>query len=72
MSSVPTPAERYLQHPQVETLQRWLQNAGQPLLLKGLAGSSTALVAGALGDQHPQLLVLSDKEAAAYLYHDLV
>lgn len=72
MSSVPTPAERYLQHTQVETLQRWLQNAGQPLLLKGLAGSSTALVAGALGDQHPQLLVLSDKEAAAYLYHDLV
>src|SRR5690554_2399475 len=49
MSSVPTPAERYLQHPQVETLQRWLQKAGQPLLLKGLAGSSTALVAGALG-----------------------
>ena len=66
--------ERYLTDDNLALLHDALQQ-GQPVsgYLKGIAGSQLALLAGALyklGDK-PHLLVLNDKEEAAYVFNDL-
>jgi transcription-repair coupling factor (superfamily II helicase) len=66
--------ERYIDDDKLALLHQDLQQ-GQRVLyyLKGIAGSQLSLLAGALyklGEQ-PHLLVLNDKEEAAYIYNDL-
>ncbi|GAO30975.1 hypothetical protein [Geofilum rubicundum] len=72
MSSTPAPAQKYLQHPQISIIQDWLLKPDAPIHIKGLSGSSPALLITALKENHPHLFVAADKESAAYLYHDLI
>lgn len=64
---------RYAALPQLQQLERALAAAGQPVQLKGLAGSAVAFVASALQRLAPQLnlVVADDKEEAAFLLNDL-
>lgn len=66
--------ERYLENDKLALLLRTLQQ-GQPInyYLKGIAGSQLSLLAGAFYklSAQPHLLVLNDKEEAAYIYNDL-
>jgi len=72
MSSTPVPVLKYLQHPKIAKLNTWLVNPDHHIHIKGLSGSSPALLVSTLKNKRPQLFVASDKESAAYLYHDLV
>jgi transcription-repair coupling factor (superfamily II helicase) len=72
MSSTSSPAKKYLQHPEISSIRNWLMKPAAPLHLKGLSGSSPAMLLSSLKDNHPHLFVAADKESAAYLYHDLV
>ncbi len=61
-------------HPKVDEVSKSLDEDVQPIRLKGLTGSSVALVSASLfenaGNQQ-HLIILPDKEQAAYLYNDL-
>jgi len=61
-------------HPLVTRLFDVLKKDAQIIHLKGLNGSSTALVAASLFEQpgnHQFLIVIPDKEQAAYFYNDV-
>lgn len=66
--------ERYTTDDNLTLLHKQLQQ-GQPLLcqLKGVAGSQLSILAAALHQisERPQLIILHDKEEAAYTYNDL-
>ena len=66
--------ERYLENDKLALLHTALQQ-GQPInyYLKGIAGSQLSLLAGAYYKltEQPHLIVLNDKEEAAYIYNDL-
>ncbi|GET33194.1 transcription-repair-coupling factor [Prolixibacter bellariivorans] len=64
----------YTQHPAVHSLAGEIGNSqGQKLHAKGLTGSSPSVVLAALFQKKPfgALLLLSDREEAAYFYDDL-
>jgi transcription-repair coupling factor (superfamily II helicase) len=64
----------YTERQQITTLKRWLGGKeGNVLHLKGLAGSSPAVIAACLlGDLNKNhVFILPDKESAAYFHNDL-
>ncbi len=65
--------ERYLEHPQLQTLIQMLERAEKRIWLRGLVGAQKALVAAAVVRRTGRLLVwiCTDKEEAAYSYNDL-
>jgi transcription-repair coupling factor (superfamily II helicase) len=65
--------EKFKSYAQVDDVANALQEADVRIHLKGLLGSSRALLASAIAEQVPghQLFVLEDKEAAAYFFNDL-
>jgi transcription-repair coupling factor (superfamily II helicase) len=71
MSPSSAPVHKYANHPQITVLSDWMASANGLLHIKGLSGSAISVIATALKDNHPQLLIACDKETAAYLYHDL-
>ena len=61
-------------HPQIKNLEEALRLDEKHLHLKGLMGSATAITLAALFDKagkQQHLVVLSEKEEAAYFYNDL-
>ncbi|HBG86742.1 MAG TPA: hypothetical protein DDW62_04260, partial [Marinilabiliaceae bacterium] len=72
MNLINGPLQRYREHPQIEHINKWLNNPEAPLHIKGLAGSSTSLLISAAQATNPQLIITPDKESAAYMYHDLM
>ncbi len=61
-------------HAKVKAFDAWIEEGGSHLFLKGLTGSSTAFVLSAVFDKpgrQQHLVVMPDKEQAAYLYNDL-
>lgn len=65
----------YTERQQITTLKRWLEGeAGNILHLKGLAGSSPAVVAACGLEEMNQnhVFILPDKESAAYFHNDLL
>ena len=66
--------ELYKKHPVFDQLNRLLTEKEGNLYLKGLVGSSTGMLVAALFDQagrQQHVIILSDKEQAAYFYNDL-
>jgi len=64
----------YKSHPSIAAYDKWLESDSKHLLLKGLTGSGAAFVQAAIfgkPGQQQHLIVLPDKEQAAYLYNDL-
>ncbi|PRZ02326.1 transcription-repair coupling factor [Marinilabilia salmonicolor] len=59
-------------HTSLQEIKKWTQSPDGNLTLKGLSGSSAALLAAAASDKSKHLFILEDKEEAAYFYHDLV
>lgn len=66
--------QKYQRHQSVKTLTDEIE-LGKPnnIRIKGLSGSALALVTSALGQSmsRPFVMVMNDKEAAAYLFTDL-
>ncbi len=61
-------------HVKVQAFDAWMEEAGSHLFLKGLTGSGAAFVLSAVFDKpgkQQHLVVMPDKEQAAYLYNDL-
>ena len=60
-------------HPNLEVLDRMVQSGSRNILLKGLAGSSKAIFCARYFEQQKRsfLVILNDKESAAYFYNDL-
>ncbi len=60
-------------HPHLKNLEQSLQKGIKNLFLKGLAGSSKALFCARFFEltKIPGLIILPDKESAAYVYNDL-
>lgn len=65
------PAEKYHNHPNIPFIKEWLSNQNGILSLKGLAGSVLSVLISTLKKDKPHLIICNDKEASAYLYHDL-
>jgi transcription-repair coupling factor (superfamily II helicase) len=65
--------ELYAEHPQVKKLLQWIKTGDSNLKIKGLNGSSFALVAASVfkASAKTQIVIAQDAEAAAYLYNDL-
>ncbi len=65
--------QTYALHPAVKSLEAWGREGVGHVELRGLVGSSFALVAASLfrSVRHDLLLVEDDSEQAAYLYNDL-
>ncbi len=64
----------YKIHPSVHQFEAWAAEKQKHLFLKGLAGSGAAFVLAAVFDmpgRQQHLVVMPDKEQAAYLYNDL-
>lgn len=63
----------YLKHPSLKQLLDAGQNLEGGFFLKGLAGSAVAFVLSGYVEQRrrPSLVVVNDKEEAAYLFSDL-
>lgn len=72
MNLINGPLQRYREHPQIEHINKWLNNPEAPLHIKGLTGSSTSLLISAAQATNPQLIITPDKESATYMYHDLM
>ncbi|MGQ1890913.1 transcription-repair coupling factor [Thermophagus sp. OGC60D27] len=64
--------QNFKEHPGLKELEDWLASSEEDLYLKGLSGSSAALVAAMKAGRQKHLFVLYDKEDAAYFYHDLM
>ena len=64
----------YSRHPAYDRLLKHLNGDKQKILCPGLSGSSKSLVAAAVIPRHQgiHLLIMPEKEEAAYLYNDLV
>ena len=62
---------KYNKHPQVEKLLENIKSRSGSTYLKGLSGSLVSVIGGALNEQGPHLFITTEKEEAAYLYHDL-
>ncbi|MDH3381949.1 MAG: transcription-repair coupling factor, partial [Flavobacteriaceae bacterium] len=64
---------KYEQSSQLNTLQNWLINNKNKLILNGLSGSSLSFVLAEIFKKstHSMLLVLEEKEEAAYIFNDL-
>lgn len=62
---------KYNKHPQVEKLLQSIKNKSGSIHLKGLSGSLVSVIGGALNEQGPHIFITTEKEEAAYLYHDL-
>lgn len=65
--------ELYAAHPQVKALIQWTQTNDSGLKIKGLSGSSLALIVASLfkSVSKTQIIVASDADEAAYIYNDL-
>ena len=64
----------YKSHAKVQAFDAWIEEGGSHLFLKGLTGSGAAFVLSAVFDKpgrQQHLVVMPDKEQAAYLYNDL-
>ena len=64
----------FQEHPQIKNLEEALRRDEKHLHLKGLMGSATAITLAALFDKsgkQQHLVVLPEKEEAAYFYNDL-
>ena len=65
---------RYSEHPALLSVQRELVTPGTaPLLLEGLSGSASSMVMAAIyrSSVSTHLVIMRDKEEAAYFYNDL-
>ncbi|TAJ14268.1 transcription-repair coupling factor [Marinilabiliaceae bacterium JC017] len=56
----------------INTLEKYLSTQPTAIHLKGLTGSSKAVSVASLAELGPHLVILNDKEEAAYFYNDLV
>ena len=66
--------EIYKNHPQIEVLLGLMDQNKNRIHISGLIGSAAALTAASVFDQtrkQQYLIVLPDKEQAAYFYNDL-
>lgn len=64
----------FQQHPKYAAVEKALQGGEEHLFLKGMVGSATAVMLASLFDQagkQQHLVVLPDKEQAAYFYNDM-
>ncbi|MGQ8338086.1 transcription-repair coupling factor [Sunxiuqinia sp. A32] len=58
----------------IQSLLKKMKNPGEKIHLHGLVGSSLSVVVSSLAEKHkkPLIIVLNDKEEAAYFYDDLI
>ncbi len=61
----------YIKDARIQTVRDHLSKQ-QSIYLKGLVGSSGAVTVSALAADGPHLIILNDREEAAYFYNDLV
>ncbi len=64
----------YQQHPNVERIRAFLhEERSKTLHLNGLLGSSAAMVLAALeeGQKNTRVIMLNEREEAAYFFNDL-
>jgi len=60
-------------HPKLNLLDNLVKEGRRRILLKGLSGSSSSVYCAGFQSlsKEPQLIILNDKEEAAYFYNDL-
>ena len=63
--------ELYKGNDRIKQLREFINNANSRTRLKGLSGSQKAIILAALANEGPHLIVLNDREEAAYLYNDI-
>ena len=71
MSSNRSILTKYNKHPQVAELLQSIKSRSGNIQLKGLSGSLVSILGGVLNKQGPHIFITTEKEDAAYLYHDL-
>ena len=62
----------YKHHPLISKIENLLQEKSANIHLKGLSGSVISLIVASLGKISPHILIVQDKETAAYLYNDII
>jgi transcription-repair coupling factor (superfamily II helicase) len=63
--------ELYKGNDRIKQLREFINNANSRTRLKGLSGSQKAIILASLANEGPHLIVLNDREEAAYLYNDI-
>lgn len=63
--------EFYKNDERIEQLRSQLRESNKQINLKGLSGSQKAVIQASLANEGPHLVVLNDREEAAYLYNDI-
>ncbi len=58
-------------HHRIQEINKWFSEGKGVINLQGISGSMVALLATTIKNQHPNLIIASDKEDAAYIYHDI-
>ncbi len=71
MSQASLLVTKFSQHPLIPYLKEWYSKNNGTLNIKGLSGSAVSLLATSLKDESPHFIIVSEKEDAAYLYHDI-
>ena len=70
----PNLVKQFTSHPRVQELNDFLHSEKKQCYLKGMIGSSTAMVAASVFEstgKQQHIMVMPDKEQAAYFYNDL-
>ena len=62
----------YKKHPLISEIKNIFKEKGNSLYFNGLSGSVISLIASALSENSPHLIIMQDKDEAAYLYHDII
>ena len=62
----------YQKHPSIFEMKNNFREREGNLYLKGLSSSAVSLIISAIREYSPHFIITQDKEAAAYIYHDIV
>ncbi|WP_430810304.1 MULTISPECIES: transcription-repair coupling factor [unclassified Carboxylicivirga] len=61
----------YTNDERIDQLKQAIKQANSRITLKGISGSYKAVIMATLANEGPHLVVLNDREEAAYLYNDI-
>lgn len=71
MSQTSSLVIQFNKHPLIPAIKNWFGKNKGTLNIKALSGSAVSLLATVFRENFAHLIIVSDKEAAAYFYHDM-
>jgi transcription-repair coupling factor (superfamily II helicase) len=71
MSQSSSLSVQFNKHPLIPSIQNWFTKNNGIFNVKGLSGSAVSLLASTQKEQFAHFIIVTDKEEAAYFYHDI-